>query len=1540
MSRAVRVVARLAALFVVVLAACSAQPGASEPTTARTHPLLPNAGSIPYPVLVDQGTHVPVKDAAGKPVPAWDGSVVDLMAADAWAECSQSTSRDASDDLTEADEYLVHLMQRMGTSECSASHSSAATVPLRWLAQRQTPACNVDTSTGELATLAFRSHDTHLYTIANGTTLVPASSRSVRAKAMAEAQKQLEVGEVNLCLAQRLREYQVGADGLLLSGADQRELLEVVRERAQVSALQYALLGLAFSVNDQYSDHVSDERQFIPVLHWWATHSNDEGLTQFGGDFAAAVKLLADSGQELATLLARSASAGADSGQFLPKPPDRVWGERSWRQRLDKLMYGGSPLIGLTQFPKDDGWSEPSSSYGEKYVSEAVPAPEIDTLLGLARSADVLNLATLPESNGNAESLRTIDLPTTSRRLYRAVEAWIRKQDCLAQSLGTVCDYITAASPAIPDPSAYGSYELWKRHRVRPEHAASLAAELSQAMPRVRYRYAAGHALSEREDPGVFHFIGAHQFLQDASAPAPVPGENESLAWYHLDPKFGVIPFGHGDRAAPFVDGTGFRLPKALDRRMPGITQGFVARWSGKNAALVPPGMGGISNRTMRQAGLLGALGAIRDAILSGTRGDQAQAVKKYFGRADLSLKVIGAAIGVSSVSVRPDAVVALVGGNCQEWGKQTTAMCLSFVLTNDHGWQVSVVTKPDDPYDQLLVVRSSDGLEATAALDPDYRSFAGRTRAQLLAGTPVGPDVVEDIASLDGTVRRTYRVSLPAPSSGPWTLLLARTPPVTGGTTDYVVLGQSWLLPTFCTQEYSDLGGGLAYGEVCRSQHGRFLGYGGTLGTIRMKAWATHSHNWAKPAFDGFGIPVDWVPPSDPALYGSQAGDNAAAFYLRSARAAAEEATQAVKYALEHLLEQQKDDLAATAARKKAAELDSIEQQSLCGSTNPQCDTGTTTLTIDSVAPRPSCWMDPPGCPGAPGCFCSKISDVAWRAFPETVEVARPVATHIADEAPPEFAEYRGGTLQKLLIEQWGAVKKLQRMGRDFTDLMKARRAQVDTASEALAATEAQIEYECYHAMNLAFEAGFSLSSVTAATCEALGHESVTCPVGVGNGLAWSPGPLMAQYARCDQARIGLPAEKQKLAAVVAEAWLAASAQMSPAIEASAAVRASVADFFKAAQDARLAKAKNALEESLALSQLPTRLGTYRRYHSYDMWRARALLESARRYAGAARRAIEARYVVDMSEMTSPEAFVAAPATWADEVYEYDLDAPSSVGLSPIVKTEGGIYPNRVSDYVGNLERFVQGYAISRPTALARTDAELLSIPGPDLRKPAVIQGETKQILAEDSFGWAFYCPNLDAWRTHPALDPVVGDPAASLALVCGVLDNSGPPTRARVLFHLDPWGRMQGNIAAEPYSKRHNARWARLALNLVGTGIKDCSVAPDPIDCYSQSFVRYQLGHVGPAWVTNFAQQWRALNVPIGRIESGKALAAEQWLDPVSNSWAKPYVEAVARQELLDRPFGGAYELEIEVTPDVKLERIQRVQILTDASYWVAQQ
>ena len=74
-------------------------------------------------------------------------------------------------------------------------------------------------------------------------------------------------------------------------------------------------------------------------------------------------------------------------------------------------------------------------------------------------------------------------------------------------------------------------------------------------------------------------------------------------------------------------------------------------------------------------------------------------------------------------------------------------------------------------------------------------------------------------------------------------------------------------------------------------------------------------------------------------------------------------------------------------------------------------------------------------------------------------------------------------------------------------------------------------------------------------------------------------------------------------------------------------------------------------------------------------------------------------------------------------------------------------------------------------------------------------------------------------------------------------------------------------------------------------------------------------------------------------GQVEGAKALAAEEWLDPLANGWSKPFVAAVGRSEFADRPLGGTYELVLQLGPEVTLSRIERLQVLFESAYWVKQ-
>jgi hypothetical protein len=176
-----------------------------------------------------------------------------------------------------------------------------------------------------------------------------------------------------------------------------------------------------------------------------------------------------------------------------------------------------------------------------------------------------------------------------------------------------------------------------------------------------------------------------------------------------------------------------------------------------------------------------------------------------------------------------------------------------------------------------------------------------------------------------------------------------------------------------------------------------------------------------------------------------------------------------------------------------------------------------------------------------------------------------------------------------------------------------------------------------------------------------------------------------------------------------------------------------------------------------------------------------------------------------------------------------------------------------------------------------------------------------------------------------------------------CESTDPNAPgllkPLEARATFFLDPWGQLAGRAQPQSFDSRVNTRIRRLAINLVGNGIKDCSGALVPSDCLANQFLRYDLEHSGPVIGIGATQQWRILNVPIGVVEGGKAATLGEFLDVQQNGWGRPFVEAVAREELLSRPISGTYVLRLQGGDTVNFDRLESLQVLVDSDYWVLQ-
>ena len=228
------------ALIVLAVVACAAP--SHEPLESRGESLS-IAGLTPWPC-----------DANGN---RWEGDTVQLLVADAWVGCSAKDGGLFDETYSGNDPYLQQIIWLMHVATASDPQAIFQT----WWDFRQETTNNCDPVTGKPAlagVLIPKSVIREEITTSNG-------DKDRRKRANAD----LRQAGVNLCIAQRLRNASPGASAgetLLLPEADQRLLLETIRERAQIAMLQYALLGVVFSTSPQASPVNPKPSQTIPLL--------------------------------------------------------------------------------------------------------------------------------------------------------------------------------------------------------------------------------------------------------------------------------------------------------------------------------------------------------------------------------------------------------------------------------------------------------------------------------------------------------------------------------------------------------------------------------------------------------------------------------------------------------------------------------------------------------------------------------------------------------------------------------------------------------------------------------------------------------------------------------------------------------------------------------------------------------------------------------------------------------------------------------------------------------------------------------------------------------------------------------------------------------------------------------------------------------------------------------------------------------------------------------------------------------------------------
>jgi len=181
-----------------------------------------------------------------------------------------------------------------------------------------------------------------------------------------------------------------------------------------------------------------------------------------------------------------------------------------------------------------------------------------------------------------------------------------------------------------------------------------------------------------------------------------------------------------------------------------------------------------------------------------------------------------------------------------------------------------------------------------------------------------------------------------------------------------------------------------------------------------------------------------------------------------------------------------------------------------------------------------------------------------------------------------------------------------------------------------------------------------------------------------------------------------------------------------------------------------------------------------------------------------------------------------------------------------------------------------------------------------------------------------------------------------SGLGVECARLaqDPSGLPQRCyhELKFHLSQEEIESGKLLSQAGFARgnFNYRFEDVAVNVVGTAVKDCEHSETPSSCYAANFLQYTLVHEGPFLVRNyFGEDYEAPLYP-GRIQQSKALLAERYLTNPLSSADNSLLQRYWDTELVGRPMAGNYTLRVYDADGLNWNALQDVQLVMNYRYW----
>lgn len=143
-----------------------------------------------------------------------------------------------------------------------------------------------------------------------------------------------------------------------------------------------------------------------------------------------------------------------------------------------------------------------------------------------------------------------------------------------------------------------------------------------------------------------------------------------------------------------------------------------------------------------------------------------------------------------------------------------------------------------------------------------------------------------------------------------------------------------------------------------------------------------------------------------------------------------------------------------------------------------------------------------------------------------------------------------------------------------------------------------------------------------------------------------------------------------------------------------------------------------------------------------------------------------------------------------------------------------------------------------------------------------------------------------------------------------------------------------LTGLLGAGNYNHRHLS----VAVNVVGSGVLDCSKKPTPA-CYGTAFLEYDLQHDAyDIPVIDYGGAPRCFTYGTGAVRGGKALAAERYVTSPVSSADESLIsqDGILRPEFAGRPLSGGYRLRIYDTAALNWQEVEDIQLVLGYRVW----